>query len=457
MTRGVRIEKSQITVAPPGLPNRFAILGPQSKNILSGIGISAKSEQYGVYYEMFRQHPIVRGAIEKISKYAVSTGFHFEPEDQAEEMSKDKEKALKRFFRRSNALHLLRLTYKDLLIYGETFWVVEKTLLGTPLRALRLHPKFIEPKVNEAGVIYAWVYGPGVQEDRKVYEADRVLHFRLDDPDTDLFGLSLLHSLQLTVASDLNAMHFNGNFFENSAQTGMIIVVKTSTGDEAKRNREWLETNYVGTKNAHRPLLLEGDVDVKSSVNKQVDMQYVEGRILNRQEIMTALDIGPDKLNIVDDRRRDTSGANNNFQAETISPLQAIIEEVINNDLILGVFKWDDILFKHNEADNRTELDQAKLFAEYERIGVMSINQIAKRLGLPPVEGGDEHFIQTAAGLIPIQMIDEVAARLLVNAPLPDPISGIGTTTTGQRNPPKNEGSSRNAAGVTKRTADAGN
>lgn len=435
--QGEVIEKSQVTVSPPGMPVRFALLGGNKTGELLSY---SKRELYGIYYEMFRQHPIVRGAIEKISKYAVATGFHFEPEDQTQEMSTAKEAKLKLFFRRSNAKHLLRITYKDMMIYGESFWVVEKSLLGTPLRAMRLHPKYMSPLLTDDDVIYGWEYGPGPNDKPKRYGTDQVLHFRFDDPDTDLSGLSPLHSLQLTVASDLNAMHFNGNFFENSAQTGMIVIVRTSTGDEAKRNREWLDQNYVGTKNAHRPLLLEGDVDVKSSVNRQSDMQYVDGRILNRQEIMTALDVPPDKLNIIDDRRRDTSGSSANFQAETISPLQAIIEEVINNELILGVFRWDDIMFKHNDADNRSELDQAKLYAEYERIGVMSVNQIAKRLGLPPVEGGDSHFIQTAAGMIPVDLLDEVAKRLVQGEPLPDPISGLGTNTTGQRNPPKRTG-----------------
>ena len=430
------IEKSQVTVVPPGNPVRFALLGGSKTGPMVNF---AKRALYDIYYEMFRQHPIVRGAIEKISKYSVATGFHFEPEDQAKEMSVAKEAKLKLFFRRSDALHLLRITYKDLLIYGEGFWYIDKTVLGTPIKALRLHPKHMAPILSDDGLrVVKWEYGTSPNDKPLRYDPDRVLHFRFDDPDTDLSGLSLLHSLQLTVASDLNAMHFNGNFFENSAQTGLIIIIKTSTGDEAARNREWLDQNYVGTKNAHRPLLLEGDVDVKPSVNRMTDMQYVEGRILNRQEIMTALDIPPDKLNIIDDRRRDTSGSSSNFQAETISPLQTIVEEEINNHLILAVYGWDDIMFRHNDADNRSELEQAKLYAEYERIGVMSVNQIGKKLGLPPVEGGDVHYIQTAAGLIPVHLIDEVAERLIISQP--DPISGLGTDTFGKRNPPKNTG-----------------
>ena len=327
---GEVIEKSQqVTVTPPGFPVRFSLVGgARSAELLT----YAKREQYGIYYEMFRQHPIVRGAIEKIAKYAVSTGIHFEPEDPNQALNESRAKKLRRFFRDSNSIHLLRLTYKDLMIFGEAFWVIDTSIMGSPLKALRLHPKFMSPRLSEdESRIVEWEYGPGPNDQPKKYPDWKILHFKFDDPDSDITGLSLLHSLQLTVTTDLNAMHFNGNFFENSAQTGLIIIIKTSTGDEAQRNRAWLDENYVGTRNAHRPLLLEGDVDVKPSVNRMTDMQYVEGRILSRQEIMTTLDVPPERLNIVEDFRRPQDGASDSFQSETIGPLQALVEEEINN------------------------------------------------------------------------------------------------------------------------------
>lgn len=437
----LEIEKSQVTIPAPGLPTRFIALGPDKTGKSGPLLALTKQNQYGIYYEMFRQHPILRGAIEKISKYAVTTGFKFVSPDPNTEPNSERVTALQKFFRRSNAQHLLRMTYKDLLIYGETFWLIEKTVLGsTPVRAMRLHPKFMSPDLDANDNIIRWVYGPGITEDAKVYDLNRIVHFKLDDPDTDLQGLSPLHSLQLTVTSDLNAMHFNGNFFENSAQTGVVFIVKQATADEAKRNREWLEQEYVGVKNAHRPLLLEGDVDVKSSVNRQTDMQYVEGRILNRQEIMTVLDVPPDKLQIVEDFRRNADQGGRGFHEETIKPLQVIVEEEISNTLIWQIFGWADVLFKHAEADSESELDEAKLNKEYQNMGVLSVNQIARSRGLPDVKDGDGHFIQTAAGMIPVSLLDEVAGRLIANGQaLPDPISGLGTTTTGVRNPSKSD------------------
>src|SRR6476661_2747458 len=182
------LEKSQITVPAPGLPTRFLVLGGDKAGKSGPLLALTKQNQYGIYYEMYRQHPILRGAIEKISKYSVSTGFRFVSPDPNVEPNSERVKALQKFFRKSNAQHLLRMTYKDLLIYGEAFWAVEKTVLGaTPIRALRLHPKFMSPVLDQEDNLLSWEYGPGVAASKpKPYKLDQIVHFRLDDPDTDL-------------------------------------------------------------------------------------------------------------------------------------------------------------------------------------------------------------------------------------------------------------------------------
>jgi hypothetical protein len=104
-----------------------------------------------------------------------------------------------------------------------------------------------------------------------------------------------------------------------------------------------------------------------------------------------------------------------------------VVEEEINNQLILALFGWDDILFRQNDASRRDTLDLMKLYAEAERMGVMSIDQVAGEFGYPPIKGGDVHFIQTAAGAIPVEWLDDVAKRLI--NPTGQPLTGAGTTS----------------------------
>jgi len=421
-------QKAQVGQTAPGAVRaNFTVLGATKNGEAYFIDRSRKA-RYATFYEMYRQHPTVRAGIEKIAKVAVANGYRFVPSEPDEPVEDTKVKALRKFFRVSNGSQLLRVTYKDLLIYGEAFWLIirDKSAAGTPISARRLHPYYMDEKTVD-GQLSKWRYGPIAEsEDAIEYTAEEIVQFKFDDPDNDIRGLSLLSSLELTVASDLFAMKFNERFFENSAHTGIIFSMKNSNKEEVERNREWLTQNYVGPENAHKPVLLEGDIDINKSVSTRQEMQFIEGRKFNRQEILSVLDIDPSKLGITEDSNRSTSKeADNTFRQENIAPLQLVVEEEINNDLILLLYKWDDILFRQNDSSRRDMLDMMKLYGEAERLGVMSINQIKGELGLPKIDGGDVHFVQTAAGAIPVEWLDDVAARLI--SPSGQPISGQGT------------------------------
>jgi HK97 family phage portal protein len=418
-------QKAQVSQPVPGVIPNFSVLGVTRSGEALVIDRSRKA-RYATYYEMFKQHPTVRAGVEKIAKVAVANGYKFVPTEPDEPTIEDKVETLRMFFRKSNGSQLLRLTYKDLLIFGEGFWLIIQDGHDAPLSARRLHPQYMDEK-TQSGQLVGWRYGPIAESDEAIeYETEQVIHFKFDDPDNDIRGLSLLSSLELTVASDLFAMKFNERFFENSAHTGIIFSMKNSNVEEVKRNREWLEQNYVGTENAHKPVLLEGDIEIEKSVSTRVEMQFIEGRKFNRQEILSVLDIDPTKLGITEDSNRSVSKeADNTFRQENIAPLQLVVEEEINNNLIMALFDWTDILFRQNDSSRRDMLDMMKLYGEAERMGVMSINQIKGELGLPKIAGGDVHFVQTAAGAIPVEWLDDVAARLIL--PTGQPITGQGT------------------------------
>jgi HK97 family phage portal protein len=427
------VERAQISEPTPKVTANFGILGMTQSGDPLYIDRSRKA-RYAIYYEMYRQHPTVRAGIEKIAKVAVANGYRFTPSEPEKEVTTEQNDALRKFFRMSNGSQLLRSAYRDLLIYGESFWLViqDGSVSKKPLSARRLHPQYMDEKVD-AGELAGWRFGPVVDAAKgQEYDKSQVLHFKFDDPDNDIRGLSLLASLELTVASDLFAMKFNERFFENSAHTGVIFNMKNTSPEEVERNRVWMEQNYVGTENAHKPIILEGDMEVTRSVSTRADMQFVEGRKFNREEILSVLDVDPSKVGINENSNRSVSKeADNTFRQENISPLQLVVEEEINNHLVMDLFGWDTVLFRQNDSSRRDQLDMMKLYAEAERLGVMSINQVKGELGLPPIDGGDVHFVQTAAGAIPVEWLDDVAARLIT--PSGTPISGQGT---GNQPPP---------------------
>lgn len=430
------VERAQITQPTPKVTANFGVLGMTQSGEPLYIDRSRKAK-YMTYYEMYKQHPTLRAGIEKIAKVAVANGYRFTPSEPDEEASEERIRALRKFFRMSNGSQLLRSAYRDLLIFGESFWLIiqDGSTAETPLSARRLHPMYMDETVT-GGELTGWRFGPIVNaQEGTEYKKHQVVQFKFDDPDNDIRGLSLLASLELTVASDLFAMKFNERFFENSAHTGVIFNMKNSSPEEVERNRVWMEQNYVGTENAHKPIILEGDMEVSKSISSRADMQFIEGRKFNREEILSVLDVDPSKIGINENSNRSVSKeADNTFRQENISPLQLVVEEEINNHLIMTLFGWDDILFRQNDSSRRDQLDMMKLYAEAERLGVYSINQVKGELGLPPIKGGDVSFVQTAAGAIPVEWLDDVAKRLIT--PGGQPITGQGT---GNQPPPANQ------------------
>lgn len=433
-TPETNIDKAIVNVPTPRmLPTSITLIGRSGQQEYQ---INpAKRVRMQVWYEMFRQHPTLRAAVEKIAKTAVANGYRFVPDEEGGRISARKLNALRKFFRKSSATQLLRATYRDLLVFGESYWLVDGVKTGAPQKARRLHPMYVDPRIV-GGEVTGWRYGPVNESDDEIkYLLKEVIQFKLDDPNSDTQGLSLLASLERTVATDLFAMKYNETFFENSAASGLILSMKNSTAEEVARNRLFLEQNYQGPQNAHKTMLLEGEISVDRAMPPPAEMQFIEGRKLNRQEILSVLDIDPTKIGINEDANRSVSKeADNTFRSESIGPIQTVVEEAITNDLIDRIFGWDDVLFEQEESSIRDKLGLMDMWKTGEQMGVFSPNFIKSQLGMKPITGGDTHYIQTAAGAIPVELLDEVAARLVVAQAAPSAtLSGIGTA--GQAGP----------------------
>jgi HK97 family phage portal protein len=428
----LQIEKAQVALPAPGVQTRFSLLG--KSNSANNIIDYSRRSNGSMYYEMYRQHPVVRAAIDRKSTYASAGGWNYVSPEPGSVPKDTKVKFLKSFSRRSNIKQLLRLTYKDLDIYGESFWAVisGSDASRTPIKVLRLNPRFMQARLSDAGIVVGWTYGPISTDSTAIeYGVDEVLHFKLEDPEDDTRGLSPLHSLQRAVAQDIFAMEYNESFFKNSAQTGIVFIVKSSSKEEADRNRAWIEQNYSGPENAHRPLLIEGDVDVKSSVAKPAEMEFLEGRKLLRQEILMVLEMDPDKVGVHDTSNRSTSKeAAYAFLSEVIWPRQNIIEDEFNNAFILGRLGWEDIVVDSAEGDPRRNIDMAEIFDKHVNSGRMSINEARRKMGEAPTVGGDVPFVMTPTGIIFVANLPELQKQALDQIKNPPP-PAVPAVTTG--------------------------
>jgi len=406
------------------LPAKTKQNDKEANNKAKSIGISPWKfyEQSGIVrkdtskwdkcYEMYKRHSTVRSAIDKIAKTATNVGYDFVPRDSRTRIRNGELKILKDFFSRQRDFpYELRRIYKDLLIYGDAFLYIVPDKQRRPHSLKRLPPQTIAAKTDKYGHIIGYVqYDPNdlAATNFTSFQEYEILHFKIDDPGNDVYGLSPLESLEWAVAADIYAQRYNASFFQNSGITGTIISVKGVDPEEIARNREWLMQNYTGPEAAHKPIFLEGDnVTVEKAVTSQRDMGFLEGRKFILTEILAVLDVPPAKIGIMESANRSNSKEQDkSFRSESIAPLQYIVESVINSQFIQPVLGVENTIFVHSESDTR---DQTELMTYYTKgiaYGIQTPNEVRAKMGMAPVDGGDINGIMTPTGFIPLDRLD---------------------------------------------------
>lgn len=372
-------------------------------------GVATKKASWRDYYDMYRQHSMVRAAIEKIAKTATNVGYEFQPRDTRSDEVASEVAELKAWFgKQVDFIGELRRIYKDLLIYGDAFLYVVYDRLKRPTKLKRLHPAtiFIEP--NKYGEVLAYYQLLDINDTPTRFDANEMIHFKLDDPDNDIYGLSPLESLKMAVAADLFAQRYNLSFFENSGVTGTIIGIRNANPEEVQRNRAWLEQNYTGPEAAHKPIVVEGEsVSISKSVATHNEMGFLEGRNFIIKEILGVIDVPPAKVGIMETANRSNSREQDKtFRTESIDPLQYIVETAINDQFILKILKIKNTIFVHSEGDNRDAMEQMDYYTKGQAWSVYSPNEVRAKFGMGPIDGGEIHGIMTPTGFVPTDRLN---------------------------------------------------
>lgn len=402
-------------------------------------GAVKKNGDWATQYEMYRRHAIVRAAIDKIAKSATIAGIEITPRNKRDEENEKEVSALKEFFNdQPNIMSVLRQVIRDLLICGDAYIYVIPDMRRRPARFKRLHPDTIEIKAKPNGEVLAYLQAVDrlsqFNEDYRVFKPEEILHFKIDDPDNDLYGLSPLESLGWAVAADIYAQRYNAAFFQNSGVTGTIIAVKNANPEEVERNRKWFTENYTGPESAHLPVVVEGEeVSIHKAVATHSEMGFLEGRKFVIMEILAVLDVPPAKVGMMEDANRSNSKEQDKtFRSESLSPLQSLITEVINDEFIKDILGCKETIIGFAIDDNRDMLEQIDYFEQAIKSGILNVNEARARLGYADVEGGSINAIMTPTGFVPLDRLNLYFQMPEQNAdkvpPVPeDPVEGEPT------------------------------
>lgn len=153
-----------------------------------------------------------------------------------------------------------------------------------------------------------------------------ILHQTFFHPTNDYYGLSPFEAAASAIDIHNAASAWNKALLDNSARpSGALIYTNKDsqlTAEQYERLRQELEENFEGSKNAGKPLLLEGGLDWKNMGLTPKDMDFIEAKYVAAREIALALGVPPMLLGIPGDNTYSNyAEANRTFWRQTILPL----------------------------------------------------------------------------------------------------------------------------------------
>ncbi len=283
-------------------------------------------------------NPWVRGAIESISLNIGGCPIKWKNSRNKDAAPRDTAEWIKLFEKPGQLMgqsQLFEATLVYLLHYGECMWVLDRQEpTHIPKSIEPFNGKLFEHVVDKQGNLLYWTVET-INEDgtKKVikFETWEVCFFRLVNPYDRLRGLSPLGAAQLSIDQDTLASEYNKAFFKNSALPGGIIEVEDDMTDESfGRMQTQFVDHHQGVNKAHMLAILEGGAKYKQLVPSQKDMEFLQQKNWNRDEILACFKVPKLELGIWENVNFSIAKVQaREFWVKTLIPKMKLIEYVL--------------------------------------------------------------------------------------------------------------------------------
>jgi HK97 family phage portal protein len=218
---------------------------------------------------------------------------------------------------------LLEQLYAHLMVAGNAYAELV-TLDADPRELFALRPDRIKVVPSRQGWPEAYEYSVHGSTTRMPRE--NVLHLKLFNPADDHYGLSPLEAASRAIDTHNAASGWNKAMLDNAARPSGALVFASGdgalTGEQFERLKTELLTNYQGSANAGRPMILEGGLDWKEMGFSPKEMDFIEAKNAAAREVALAFGVPPMLLGIPGDNTyANFAEANRTFWRQTIVPL----------------------------------------------------------------------------------------------------------------------------------------
>jgi HK97 family phage portal protein len=284
---------------------------------------------------------------------------------------------------------------KELLVLhqelcGNAYMYIIMGALGMPQELWLLPPQHITIKPDSKRYYGAFIYAKGTQQET-TFKPEEIVHFKYPNPKDILYGLSPLQAAAHSVDLNKSMLEHENALFENRAMPETAIVypagvpVNKETGDLIK---EQFRVEYGGVKNAGKVAVLGSGATIQPLTLSPKELNYLESRKFNRDEIAAIFGIPKSKLETDDVNRANAEAGNYTYAKDTILPRLMRIQDKLN-ERILPLY--DETLFVafDNPVPEDREFRLKERVANIQ-VGYTTVNEERAVDGLEPHADGDE-------------------------------------------------------------------
>lgn len=187
------------------------------------------------------------------------------------------------------------------LLYGDGYAEIIRGPNGTIKGLMPIHPNRVLPIVSPDGMRLVYQISP----DTTIITRDKTVSaIRVVDQDDMLdvagFGFNGLRGMStlrnaLAVSGQLaiSAQNFSSNFLQNLGRPDYALKAKGNLDDKQFQRLQEMLAQHQGPTNSGKPMLLEGDLDLKTLTMPMEEMQLLETRKFQVEEIARAFGVPP--------------------------------------------------------------------------------------------------------------------------------------------------------------------
>lgn len=243
-----------------------------------------------------------------------------------------------------------------------------------------------------------------------------ILQIKDFDPLSYFYGQSRLQACSHAIDTFNESMRWNYSLLKNGGKPDGFLSPKGDvqmTESQYEQAYEMIEREFNGSSNAGGTKLL-GNFEWTAASLSPKDMDFRESQIMAARYIANCFGVPSQLLNIPE------SQTFSNYEQANLAYWQDTVIPIVN-EIYSAIARWLNVYYKESDLSLEVDLDKVtaldvvrkskseRLRAEVDA-GIRTINEARQSLGLDPIAGGDELYIN--ASQVPISFASDPISQV---------------------------------------------